>query len=59
MIGFVDQLNDVDTSGVEPLMHMSEVVNRLREDRAGGSIDRPRPWEKQRAPRTGISPYPK
>lgn len=40
MIGFVDQLNAVDTSGVEPLMHMSAELNRLRDDVPGGSMDR-------------------
>ena len=40
MIGFVDQLNEVDTTGVEPLMHMTEAVNRLRDDVPGGSVDR-------------------
>jgi aspartyl-tRNA(Asn)/glutamyl-tRNA(Gln) amidotransferase subunit C len=40
MIGFVDQLNRVDTAGVEPLMHMSDEVNRLRDDVPGGSIAR-------------------
>lgn len=32
MIGFVDKLNELDTSGVEPLMHISNNVNVLRED---------------------------
>jgi aspartyl-tRNA(Asn)/glutamyl-tRNA(Gln) amidotransferase subunit C len=40
MIGFVDQLNAVDTTGVAPLMHMSAEVNRLREDIPGGSMNR-------------------
>lgn len=40
MIGFVDQLNHVNTAGVEPLMHMSEEVNRLRDDVPGGSMER-------------------
>jgi aspartyl-tRNA(Asn)/glutamyl-tRNA(Gln) amidotransferase subunit C len=40
MIGFVDQLNAVDTTGVSPLMHMSHEINRLREDIPGGSMDR-------------------
>jgi aspartyl-tRNA(Asn)/glutamyl-tRNA(Gln) amidotransferase subunit C len=40
MIGFVDQLNSVDTTGIEPLMHMSDEVNRLRDDVPGGSIGR-------------------
>ncbi len=32
MIGFVDKLNELDTSGVEPMMHISSNVNVLRED---------------------------
>jgi len=32
MIDFVDQLNSVDTDGVEPLIFMSESINVLRED---------------------------
>ena len=32
MIGFVDKLNELDTSGVEPLMHINSNVNVLRED---------------------------
>lgn len=32
MIAFVDQLNTVDTEGVEPLIFMSEAINVLRED---------------------------
>jgi aspartyl-tRNA(Asn)/glutamyl-tRNA(Gln) amidotransferase subunit C len=40
MIGFVDQLNRVDTTGVEPLVHMSDAVNRLRDDEVGGQVGR-------------------
>ena len=32
MIGFVDKLNELDTSEVEPLLHISENVNVFRED---------------------------
>lgn len=32
MIGFVDKLNELDTSGTEPLMHISNNINILRED---------------------------
>lgn len=32
MIAFVDKLSELDTNGVEPLIFMSEEVNRLRED---------------------------
>ncbi len=38
MIQFVEKLNEVDTTGVEPLQHMSEQVNVLREDDVEGSI---------------------
>lgn len=40
MIQFVEKLNEVDTTGVEPLLHMSAQVNVLREDVVKGSIDR-------------------
>ena len=40
MIQFVEKLNGVDTTGVEPLLHMSEQVNVLREDVITGSISR-------------------
>lgn len=40
MIQFVEKLNELDTTGVEPLLHMSENVNILRADEVKGSIDR-------------------
>ena len=40
MIQFVEKLNELDTSGVEPLLHMSEQVNILRDDEVKGSISR-------------------
>jgi aspartyl-tRNA(Asn)/glutamyl-tRNA(Gln) amidotransferase subunit C len=40
MIGFVDQLRALDLEGVEPLMHMSEADNVLREDLVKGEISR-------------------
>ena len=40
MIQFVEKLNGLDTAGVEPLLHMSDGVNVLREDEAKGSIER-------------------
>ena len=40
MIQFVEKLNELDLDGVEPLMHMSESSNVLREDRVQGSISR-------------------
>lgn len=40
MIGFIDKLNELDTTGVEPLLHMSENINILREDEVKGTISR-------------------
>jgi aspartyl-tRNA(Asn)/glutamyl-tRNA(Gln) amidotransferase subunit C len=40
MIQFIDQLNELDTTGVEPLLHMSDNVNVLRADEVQGSISR-------------------
>jgi len=40
MIAFVEKLNELDTSNVEPLIHMSESVNILREDEVKGSVTR-------------------
>jgi aspartyl-tRNA(Asn)/glutamyl-tRNA(Gln) amidotransferase subunit C len=40
MISFVDKLNELDLAGTEPLLHMSEEVNVLREDEIKGSISR-------------------
>ena len=40
MIGFIDKLNELDTTGVEPLLHMIENINVLREDEVSGTISR-------------------
>ncbi len=40
MIQFVEKLNELDTTGVSPLLHMSDNVNALREDEIKGSITR-------------------
>jgi len=38
MIDFVEKLGELDTKGVEPLLHMSPVINVLREDEIKGSV---------------------
>jgi len=40
MIAFIEKLNELDTTGVEPLLHMSDEINVLREDEVKGSISR-------------------
>jgi aspartyl-tRNA(Asn)/glutamyl-tRNA(Gln) amidotransferase subunit C len=38
MIGFVDKLKELDTTGIEPLLHIAGEVNVLREDVPGGML---------------------
>lgn len=40
MIQFVEKLNELDTTGIEPLLHMSDNVNVLRKDEIKESISR-------------------
>lgn len=40
MIAFIEKLNEIDTTGVEPLLFMTDEVNVLREDEVKGSINR-------------------
>jgi aspartyl-tRNA(Asn)/glutamyl-tRNA(Gln) amidotransferase subunit C len=40
MIGFVDKLKELDTTGVEPLLHMSANTDVLREDKPANMISR-------------------
>jgi aspartyl-tRNA(Asn)/glutamyl-tRNA(Gln) amidotransferase subunit C len=32
ILGFMDKLNEIDTSGIEPLVYMTNEVNGFRED---------------------------
>jgi aspartyl-tRNA(Asn)/glutamyl-tRNA(Gln) amidotransferase subunit C len=41
MISFVQKMDEVDTSGVEPLLHISNQPNNWREDVVEGSCSRP------------------
>ena len=40
ILAFVDQLNAVDTTGVEPMAHPLEATQRLRPDRVSETNDR-------------------
>lgn len=40
MIHFVEKLNEIDTTGIQPILHMSDNVNVLREDSISNSISR-------------------
>ena len=40
MIQFVEKLNELDTTGVAPQLHMSDNINVLRDDEVKGSIEK-------------------
>ncbi len=40
MIGYVDQLSELDTTGVEPMSHAFPIVNVFREDEVKPSMER-------------------
>jgi aspartyl-tRNA(Asn)/glutamyl-tRNA(Gln) amidotransferase subunit C len=40
IVGYVDQLGEVDTDGVEPMAHAIEIANVFRDDVVGGSLPR-------------------
>ena len=40
MISFVDKLNELNTSGVDPLLHITNNVNIFRDDEVGGMCSR-------------------
>lgn len=40
MIAFVEKLQELDTTGVQPLLHMGNNTNVLRNDEVKGSISR-------------------
>jgi aspartyl-tRNA(Asn)/glutamyl-tRNA(Gln) amidotransferase subunit C len=40
IVGYVDQLAEVDTEGVEPLAHAVEVTNVFRDDAVAASLPR-------------------
>jgi aspartyl-tRNA(Asn)/glutamyl-tRNA(Gln) amidotransferase subunit C len=40
MVGFIAELETVDTTGIEPLLHMGDAANVLRDDVVSGSVSR-------------------
>lgn len=45
VIDWMDALNEVDTTHVEPLVHITEALNHLREDEAKATLERSRALE--------------
>ena len=40
VLDWMEQLNEIDTTGVEPLTHISTEINRLRDDTIGYQLPR-------------------
>lgn len=40
ILGYMDKLNELDTSDIEPMMHVLEITNVYREDEVEPSLDR-------------------
>ena len=40
ILGMVEKLNDLDVSGVEPLVYLNEVINRPRADEVRNQVNR-------------------
>ncbi len=40
MVAFVEKLSELDTTGVQPMLHMGQSFNVLREDEVKGSVSR-------------------
>lgn len=40
ILGYIDKLNELDTSDIEPTMHALEMTNVYRDDAAGESLAR-------------------
>ena len=39
MVNFINQLNELETDGIEPLIHMNEEINNWREDKLGNNFN--------------------
>lgn len=39
VLGYVERLGELDLSGVEPMAHVGDAVNRLRGDEPGETLD--------------------
>ena len=47
MIGFVEKLKEVNTEGVEPLLHITEAENVMRDDEGSPSANQQLPQSRQ------------
>lgn len=40
ILSYMDKLNELDTAGIEPMMHVLDITNVYRDDVVGESLDR-------------------
>lgn len=59
MVAFVETLSQVDTAGIEPLMHIGKSVNVLREDEIQGSISQAQALQNASGASTSFFQVPK
>lgn len=59
MIAFVEKLNEVDTTGVAPLLHMSSAINVWREDKVEARESRDEVLQNAPASKDGFFLVPK
>ena len=59
IVNMFDKLAEVNTDGVEPLRHVTEVVNRYREDTVDGELSNKRALENVKVKVDGFIAVPK
>jgi aspartyl-tRNA(Asn)/glutamyl-tRNA(Gln) amidotransferase subunit C len=59
MIAFVEKLNEIDTTGVKPMLFVGNATNVLREDEIKGSITREEALQNAPMPDTQFFKVPK
>ena len=59
ILNMFDKLGEVNTDGVEPLRHVTEVINRYREDTVSGELSNKRALENVKVQVDGFIAVPK
>jgi aspartyl-tRNA(Asn)/glutamyl-tRNA(Gln) amidotransferase subunit C len=59
MIAFVEKLNEIDTTGIPPLLHMSNAINVWREDKVETTGNREEALQNAPGHKNGFFQVPK
>lgn len=59
IIGYIDKLNQLNTSGIEPTSHAIPMKNVFREDRIRGSLNRDKVMENAPSQKDGFYKVPR